>query len=104
MSVPMLISDSAMIFIIFFRCVYFQVASFTGEKQAESSYGKFLADAYKSGVHEGFVSGMGLGMGMLVIFCGYALAVWFGAKMIMEKGYDGGTVVNIIVAVLNASM
>ncbi|KAK7337590.1 hypothetical protein VNO77_18172 [Canavalia gladiata] len=80
------------------------VASFTGEKQAVSSYKKFLADAYKSGVHEGFVAGMGLGTVMLVIFCGYALAVWFGAKMIMEKGYAGGTVVNVIVAVLTASM
>ncbi|KAJ1393342.1 P-loop containing nucleoside triphosphate hydrolase [Sesbania bispinosa] len=80
------------------------VQSFTGEKQAVSSYRKFLADAYKSGVHEGLVSGMGFGMVMLVIFCGYALAVWFGAKMIIEKGYDGGQVINVIVAVLNASM
>ncbi|RDX69267.1 ABC transporter B family member 21, partial [Mucuna pruriens] len=80
------------------------VASFTGEKQAVSSYEKFLVDAYKSGVHEGFVGGMGIGIVMLVIFCGYALAVWFGAKMIMEKGYGGGEVVNVFVAVLNASM
>lgn len=100
----MLISDSAIIFIIFFHRVYFQVASFTGENQAISSYKKFLADAYKSGTHEGFASGMGLGIVMLVTFCGYALAVWFGAKMIMEKGYSAGAVVNVIVAVLNASM
>ncbi|KAG5004084.1 hypothetical protein JHK86_028223 [Glycine max] len=80
------------------------VASFTGEKQAVSSYSKFLVDAYKSGVHEGFIAGAGLGTVMLVIFCGYALAVWFGAKMIMEKGYNGGTVINVIIAVLTASM
>ncbi|KAG5044166.1 hypothetical protein AAZX31_03G204200 [Glycine max] len=80
------------------------VASFTGEKQAVSSYKKFLADAYQSGVHEGFVGGMGLGVVMLVMFCGYALSVWFGAKMIMEKGYSAGAVVNVFVAVLNASM
>lgn len=41
---------------------------------------------------------------MFVVFCGYALAVWFGAKMIMEKGYNGGTVINVIIAVLTASM
>ena len=69
-----------------------------------SSYKKFLADAYQSGVHEGFVGGMGLGVVMLVMFCGYALSVWFGAKMIMEKGYSAGAVVNVFVAVLNASM
>ncbi|OIW07048.1 hypothetical protein TanjilG_02682 [Lupinus angustifolius] len=80
------------------------VASFTGEKQAVSSYNKFLEDAYKSGVHEGSIAGAGLGTVMLVVFCGYALAIWFGAKMIMEKGYDGGTVINVITAVLMASM
>ncbi|KAK7259118.1 hypothetical protein RIF29_24716 [Crotalaria pallida] len=80
------------------------VASFTGEKQAMSSYSTFLGDAYKAGVHEGLVTGMGLGMLILFIFCGYALAVWFGAKLIMEKGYNGGTVINVINAILTASM
>ncbi|KAE9611882.1 putative xenobiotic-transporting ATPase [Lupinus albus] len=80
------------------------VASFTGEKQAVSSYSKFLVDAYISGVHEGSIAGAGLGTVMFVIFCGYALAVWFGAKMIMEKGYNGGIVINVIIAVLTASM
>ncbi|TKY52407.1 ABC transporter B family member 4 [Spatholobus suberectus] len=80
------------------------VASFTGEKQAVSTYSKFLIDAYKSGVHEGSIAGVGLGTVMFVIFGGYALAVWFGAKMIMERGYNGGTVINVIIAVLTASM
>ncbi|CAL0320897.1 unnamed protein product [Lupinus luteus] len=80
------------------------VASFTGEKQAVSSYNKFLVDAYKSGVHEGSIAGAGLGTVILVVFCGYALAIWFGAKMIMEKGYDGGSVISVITAVLMASM
>ncbi|XP_057422756.1 ABC transporter B family member 21-like [Lotus japonicus] len=80
------------------------VASFTGEKQAVTDYSKFLVDAYKSGVHEGSTAGIGLGTVMFVIFGGYALAVWFGAKMIMEKGYNGGTVINVIIAVLTSSM
>lgn len=41
---------------------------------------------------------------MLVIFCSYALAVWFGGKMILEKGYTGGEVLNVIMAVLTGSM
>lgn len=80
------------------------VASFTGEKQAVSSYSKYLVEAYKAGVHEGSIAGLGLGTVMFVIFGGYALAVWFGAKMIMEHGYNGGTVINVIIAVLTASM
>ncbi|PON51595.1 ABC transporter [Parasponia andersonii] len=80
------------------------VASFTGEKQAMASYNKFLVSAYKSGVYEGTAAGLGLGVVMFVIFCSYALAVWFGVKMIREKGYDGGDVLNVIIAVLTGSM
>eukprot|EP00258_Populus_trichocarpa_P025336 XP_024441355.1 ABC transporter B family member 21 [Populus trichocarpa] len=80
------------------------VASFTGEKQAISNYKKFLATAYNSGVQEGFTAGLGLGIVMLLVFCTYALAIWFGGKMILEKGYTGGDVVNVIIAVLTGSM
>uniref|UniRef100_A0A6N2L835 ABC transmembrane type-1 domain-containing protein n=1 Tax=Salix viminalis TaxID=40686 RepID=A0A6N2L835_SALVM len=80
------------------------VASFTGEQQAISNYKKFLVTAYNSGVQEGLATGLGLGIVMLVVFCSYALAIWFGGKMILEKGYTGGNVINVIVAVLTGSM
>lgn len=82
------------------------VASFTGEKRAIAVYSKFLVDAYKSGVHEGLAAGLGLGTVMLIIFGGYAMAIWYGAKLIAshKKGYDGGTVINVIMAVLTGSM
>ncbi|KAK3445783.1 hypothetical protein EUGRSUZ_A01009, partial [Eucalyptus grandis] len=81
-----------------------QVASFTGEKRAIANYSKFLENAYRSGVHEGLAAGLGLGTVSLVIFGGYALAIWCGAKLILDKGYNGGTVINVIVAVLTGSM
>lgn len=81
-----------------------QVASFTGEKQAISNYNKFLVTAYKSGVQEGLAAGLGLGVVMLIIFCSYALSVWYGGKLILEKGYTGGKVVNVMVAVLTGSL
>ncbi|KAF4370235.1 hypothetical protein CsatB_005808 [Cannabis sativa] len=80
------------------------VASFTGEKQAIINYNKFLVSAYKSSVFEGTAAGLGLGLVMFVIFGSYALAVWFGVKMIREKGYNGGDVLNVIIAVLTGSM
>ncbi|KAK4792228.1 hypothetical protein SAY86_022663 [Trapa natans] len=80
------------------------VASFTGEKQAISNYKKFLVHAYRSGVYEGVTSGLGLGMVYFIAFCSYGLAVWFGGKMILEKGYTGGDVFNVIVAVLTGSL
>ncbi|KAK6118149.1 hypothetical protein DH2020_048133 [Rehmannia glutinosa] len=80
------------------------VASFTGEKQAVAAYERSLVKAYRSGVHEGWASGLGFGTVMCIIFCSYALAVWFGGKMILEKGYTGGEVLNVIVAVLTGSL
>ncbi|XP_065859877.1 ABC transporter B family member 11-like [Euphorbia lathyris] len=80
------------------------VAAFTGEKKAISTYNKFLQTAYLSGVHEGVASGIGIGVVMLVVFGSYAMAVWFGGKMILEKGYSGGQVMNVIIAVLTGSM
>ncbi|KAJ9170034.1 hypothetical protein P3X46_018171 [Hevea brasiliensis] len=79
------------------------VASFSGEKQAVSNYKKFLVTAYKSGVREGFISGLGVGLFMLIMFCSYALAIWFGGKMILEKGYTGGEVLNVMIAVMTGS-
>ncbi|GFP93630.1 ABC transporter b family member 4 [Phtheirospermum japonicum] len=80
------------------------VASFTGEKQAVEAYERSLAKAYKSGIHEGWASGLGFGSVMFIIFGSYALAIWFGGKMILERGYTGGDVLNVIVAVLTGSM
>ncbi|XP_059629367.1 ABC transporter B family member 21-like [Cornus florida] len=80
------------------------VASFTGEKQAVTNYNRSLVSAYKSSVHEGLAAGLGSGTAMFIMFCSYALAVWFGAKMILEKGYTGGEVLTVIVALLTGSM
>lgn len=81
-----------------------QVISFTGEKQAIAKYKKSLTKAYDSAVREGLATGLGLGSVMFTVFCIFALAVWFGAKLIINKGYSGGNVVGVIVAVLTASM
>ncbi|KAJ4835576.1 hypothetical protein Tsubulata_807808 [Turnera subulata] len=56
------------------------------------------------GVREGIFAGFGIGMLMAVSFCSYGLAVWFGGKMVLEKGYTGGEVINVIIAVLTGSM
>ncbi|XP_043709889.1 ABC transporter B family member 21-like [Telopea speciosissima] len=80
------------------------VASFTGEKLAIIAYNKSLNNAYLSGVHEGLASGLGLGSVMCIIFCSYALAVWYGARLIIDRGYTGGIIINVIVAVLTGSL
>lgn len=39
-----------------------------------------------------------------IVFCSYGLAVWYGSKIIIEKGYDGGQVINVIMAVMTGGM
>lgn len=82
---------------------FVQVASFTQENHAITQYEKSLNKAYKSGVQEGLASGLGQGVVFLILFCSYAVALYFGGQMIFEKGYTGGDVINIILAVLIGS-
>ncbi|XP_030947834.1 ABC transporter B family member 4-like isoform X17 [Quercus lobata] len=79
------------------------VASFAGEKQAITNYCKFLEYAYKSAVYEGLAAGVGIGVVLLVAFGSYGMAVYIGAKFILTKGYTGGKVMNILLAVLTSS-
>ncbi|GMP76087.1 hypothetical protein CsSME_00032910 [Camellia sinensis var. sinensis] len=79
------------------------VASFTGERQAINKYKKSLLKAYKSGVQAGLALGLGTGVFMFLWCSSYALAVWYGAKMIIDKGYTGGRVMIVISAVLTGS-
>ncbi|VVA89733.1 unnamed protein product [Arabis nemorensis] len=80
------------------------VASFTGEKQAIKNYKKFITSAYKTSIQQGFSTGLGLGIMFFVLFGSYGLAIWFGGKMILEKGYSGGAVINVVIIVVASAM
>ncbi|XP_029129242.1 ABC transporter B family member 11 isoform X2 [Cajanus cajan] len=80
------------------------VASFTGERKAIAKYNQSLIKAYKAGVQEALASGLAFGSLSFVFTCSYGLAIWFGAKMIIEKGYTGGDVVTVILSVSAGSM
>ncbi|GMH15734.1 hypothetical protein Nepgr_017575 [Nepenthes gracilis] len=80
------------------------VSSFTGEKEAIRKYETKLVDAYSATIRQGLASGVGLGIVLLMIFGTYALAVWYGAILIIEKGYNGGQVLNVIMALMTGGM
>ncbi|KAI4335103.1 hypothetical protein L6164_013782 [Bauhinia variegata] len=80
------------------------VASFTGEKQAIAKYNQSLTKAYRAGVQGGVAAGLGLGFVRVIVYSSYALAIWFGGKMILEKGYTGGQVITVFFAVLMGSL
>uniref|UniRef100_M1A0E1 CjMDR1 n=2 Tax=Solanum tuberosum TaxID=4113 RepID=M1A0E1_SOLTU len=79
------------------------VASYTGERRAISEYYNSLNKAYYSGVQEGLVSGLSMGVFFFVFYSSYALAVWYGAKMILDHNYTGGDVMNVMMATLTGS-
>lgn len=68
-----------------------------------ANYKKFLAASYKSDIKVGLSTGLGTGSLMLIMFSSYGLAVWFGAKMILDKGYTGGEVFTVLLAVIIGS-
>ncbi|KAL2475095.1 ABC transporter B family member 9 [Abeliophyllum distichum] len=80
------------------------VASFTGEKKAAEKYDSKLQIAYASTVQQGLASGIGLGTVLLIVFCTYGLAIWYGSKLIIEKGYSGGKVINVMMAIMTGGI
>jgi len=77
-----------------------QVVSFNGEKQAIALYNKFIHKAYKAAVQEGITNGIGRGSVFFIFFASYGLAIWYGGKLILSKGYSGGDIVSILFALM----
>ncbi|KAK1616708.1 hypothetical protein QYE76_022225 [Lolium multiflorum] len=80
------------------------VVSFTGERRAIDKYQEFLKISYRSTVHQGTAGGLGIGSLLLIVFCSYGLAVWYGARLIIEKGYTGGYIINVLMAIMTGAM
>ncbi|KAL6840490.1 hypothetical protein ACP4OV_030300 [Aristida adscensionis] len=79
------------------------VVSFNGEKKAIALYSTLVKKAYKATLMEGIVTGLGVGCIFFVVFCSYGLTFWYGAKLIINKGYTGGQVFNVVMAILTGS-
>lgn len=61
-------------------------------------YNESLETGYRINVLEGLAGGAGMGVSYGMAFFGYALGLWFGALLVLHKGYTGADVINIIVA------
>ncbi|XP_025816120.1 ABC transporter B family member 9-like isoform X2 [Panicum hallii] len=80
------------------------VVSFNGEKQAIATYNKLIHKAYKAAVEEGITNGFGMGSVFFIFFSSYGLAIWYGGKLILSRGYSGGDVINILFAIMTGAM
>lgn len=81
-----------------------QVVSFNGEKQAIALYNKLIHKSYKAAVEEGITNGFGMGSVFFIFFSSYGLAIWYGGKLILSKGYSGGDIINILFAIMTGAM
>jgi len=55
-------------------------------------------------VQETLAAGVGFATIYFVFISSYGLAVWFGGKLIIEKGYTGGDVMAVLFAIVTGSM
>ncbi|PHU08868.1 ABC transporter B family member 9, partial [Capsicum chinense] len=78
--------------------------AFNGEKLAINKYDDTLKMAYAFTVKQGLVSGIGLGGVLLILLSTYGLAIWYGSKLIIEKGYHGRDVINVLMAIMMGGM
>ncbi|KAF6998259.1 hypothetical protein CFC21_014393 [Triticum aestivum] len=76
------------------------VVSFNGEKQAITTYNKLIHKSYKTAVEEGLTNGFGMGSAFFALFSSYGLAIWYGGKLALTKGYTGGQVITVILAII----
>ncbi|XP_059085284.1 ATP-dependent translocase ABCB1-like isoform X2 [Tigriopus californicus] len=64
------------------------VVAFGGQTKEVNRFENNLHDARKAGIMRGLLTGIGGGFMWLVIYASYALAFWYGVKLIMDDTED----------------
>ncbi|GAA0167368.1 ATP-binding cassette [Lithospermum erythrorhizon] len=80
------------------------ITAFNGEDEAIAKYRIRLERASACLIRHGLVSGVGLGLVSVSVFSSYGLAMWYGCKLIIEKGYTGGQIISVLVAMVFSGM
>ncbi|KAM9805144.1 bile salt export pump [Neosynchiropus ocellatus] len=81
------------------------VAAFGGESKEADRYDKNLEEAQNWGVKKGSIIGVFQGYLWFVIFLCYALAIWYGSKLVIDtKEMSPGTLIQVFFGVLMAAM
>ena len=58
-------------------------------------YSKNLKQAKDFGIQKGLIAGGGMGMFFFIIFAVYALAFWYGGKLVREEDYTPGRMLTV---------
>ncbi|KAJ6425429.1 hypothetical protein OIU84_026075 [Salix udensis] len=76
------------------------VLAFVGESRALQAYSSALKVAQRIGYKSGFSKGMGLGATYFVVFCCYALLLWYGGYLVRHHYTNGGLAIATMFAVM----
>ncbi|KAK7285015.1 hypothetical protein RJT34_19771 [Clitoria ternatea] len=76
------------------------VVAFVGESRALQGYSSALKISQKIGYKTGFAKGMGLGATYFVVFCCYALLLWYGGYLVRHHSTNGGLAIATMFAVM----
>ncbi|KAL6534146.1 Multidrug resistance protein 1 [Orobanche hederae] len=76
------------------------VLAFVGESRALHSYSAALRVSQKIGYKTGFAKGLGLGATYFIVFCGYALLLWYGGYLVRHHYTNGGLAIATTFAVM----
>ncbi|KAJ3280944.1 Multidrug resistance protein 1 [Borealophlyctis nickersoniae] len=80
------------------------VYAFSLQKRFQKKYEVELQKAYLSDVKKGQAIGLGFGMFMGVLFCTYALAFWYGARLVIDDVMHGSEVMVVFFSMLIGAM
>lgn len=71
------------------------VAAFSLAKPLSTLYGDLLKAPTKVGARRAHVNGLGFGFSQFIIFAVYALAFWYGAKLVADGTMDLGQLLKV---------
>uniref|UniRef100_A0A1I8APD0 ABC-type xenobiotic transporter n=1 Tax=Steinernema glaseri TaxID=37863 RepID=A0A1I8APD0_9BILA len=80
------------------------VISLNGQKRELTRYEKALEDARKTGLVKYCYMGIGFGITYVVTYASYALAFWFGSRLVIsDPNFDRGSIFTVFFAVMTGS-
>ncbi|TKR93550.1 hypothetical protein L596_007979 [Steinernema carpocapsae] len=80
------------------------VLSLNGQKRELARYHQALEDSRKTGLAKYFYWGIGFGITYTVTYASYALAFWFGSRLVIsDPNFDRGSIFTVFFAVMTGS-
>ncbi|KAG8508437.1 ATP-dependent translocase ABCB1, partial [Galemys pyrenaicus] len=76
------------------------VIAFGGQKKELDRYNKNLEEAKRIGIKKAITANISMGAAFLLIYASYALAFWYGTKLVIAKEYSIGQVLTVFFSVL----